>query len=79
MVQLIIQERHFLLIFVRTTSAHRKVLLQNDYETPAESIKSDRSQHCQIQDCVDPHRKSDTEAWKTTRASLGRQNTGLLT
>ena len=28
MVQLIIQERHFLLLFVRTTSAQRKVLLQ---------------------------------------------------
>lgn len=28
MVQLIIQERHFLLLFARTTSAQRKVLLQ---------------------------------------------------
>ena len=28
MVQLIIQELHFLFLFVRTTSAHRKVLLQ---------------------------------------------------
>ena len=28
MVQLIIKERHFLLLFVRTTSAQRKVLLQ---------------------------------------------------
>ena len=28
MVQLIIQDRHFLLLFVRTTSAQRKVFLQ---------------------------------------------------
>ena len=43
MVQLIIQERHFLLLFVQTKPSQKKSIITDNYEETIESPQSDSS------------------------------------